>query len=164
MTFGRNVMMAVVALSAAALRAESQVPTVGSMPVACTYETCALRIENGFFSINLVKGQSGEKVSRLGGFGSGVDVLLAGPDSAARYARSYVTASRWSNGLTLIGGIAFGLAIASIDDWNDSSIGSTEAVVAVAGAGILVVSIPFSLKAQRSLARAVWWYNEELAR
>ena len=163
MTFRRNWMLAVMALSVAGGRAESQAPTVGGMPVACTYETCALRVENGFFGVNLVRGQSGERVSRLGGWGTGVDVLLAGPDSAARYARSYVTASRWSTGLTLLSAIAFGFAIAGADDWPDS-VGSTDTVVALAATGILVVSIPFSLKAQRSLSRAVWWYNDELAR
>ena len=162
--FGRSVTMAGMALCVAGLRAVAQVPTVGSMPVACTYETCALRVEQGFFSVNLVRGEFGEKVSRLGGFGSGVDVLLAGPDSAARYARSYVSASRWSTGLTLLGGIAFGVALASMDDWNDSSFGSPRTVVALAATGIVVVSIPFTVKAQRSLSRAVWWYNEELAR
>ena len=164
MTFRRHWTLVLMALSIPGLRAQSQAPTVGGMSVACTYETCALRVENGFFSVNLVRGQSGERVSRLGGFGTGVDVLLAGPDSAARYARSYVTASRWSTGLTLIGSIAFGLAIAAVDDWHDSDIGSTEAVVVLAATGIVVASIPFSVKAQRSLSRAVWWYNEDLAR
>jgi hypothetical protein len=131
-------------------------------PSACTYETCALRIEPAFFwSPKLVRGRTGEEVGRLGGFGGGVDTLLAGPDSAAAYARVYVTNVRRSAALGLIGGIAYVVASVTSNGFRDTD--DTSVAIALTGAGFAIASIPFTIRAQRSLSRAVWFYNASLA-
>src|SRR5688500_9977241 len=70
----------------------------------CSYSRCALRINYGFFSTRLVRGSTGESVSRLGCFGSGVGLLIAAPDSAAYYARQYQSRRSTSDLLGLVGG------------------------------------------------------------
>ena len=130
-------------------------------PSACTYDTCAVRVEPAFFSApKLLRGRAGEEIGRLGGFGGGVDSLLAGPDSAAAYARRYVTNTKRSAILGLLGTVAFVVALARDDHLADAD--PTTATIALTGTAFAVASIPFSLRASRSLSRAVWWYNSAL--
>lgn len=134
-------------------------PRVGA---ACTYETCALRVEPSFFSPpKLLRGRAGEEIGRLGAFGGGVDTLLAGPDSAAAYGRRYVTAARRASVLGLIGGAAYVAAVAHSSNFRDTD--GTTTVLALTGAGFAIASIPFTFRATRSLSRAVWFYNAALA-
>ena len=140
-----------------------------SAPVAdsargCPYEACALRVEHRAFGRYLVRGAEGERVSRLGGFGSGMGPLLAGSDSATHYARQYVTNTRWAEGLGLLAGV--GLAVAYL---RDGGLGEgfgdpTAQVAAVGGIVALYASLPFGLRAQRSFSRAIWWHNAALSR
>ena len=139
--------------------AEGQAPT--GIPAACTYRTCALRVEPDFLGAALVRGASNEKVSRIGGFGGGVGVLLAGPDSAARYAHAYVHAKRGSTVLGILAGVAAGIVLVRADDSSDW-FETTDVVISLVGVGFGLASIPFTIKAQRSLSRSVWWYNAEL--
>jgi hypothetical protein len=136
----------------------------GSAPAGCTYATCALRVEPSFFlAPRLVRGASGEMVSRLGGFGGGLDLLLHGPDSAATHGRSYVTSARRATTLGLIATAAYVVVLVRTDtfrdDFDDASVATS-----LVGAGFGIGAIPFALKAQRELARAVWWYNSALPR
>jgi hypothetical protein len=130
-------------------------------PAGCTYETCALRIEQGFFSAPvLLRGRAGEQVGSLGPFGGGVDTLLAGPDSAAAYARRYVTNTRRATTLGLIGTAAFIVALARTDNFrNGDDVATAFAITAL---GFSLASIPFELRARRSLSRSVWFYNSVL--
>lgn len=131
------------------------------VPVGCTYETCALRIEQGFFSAPaLLRGRAGEQVGSLGPFGGGVDTLLAGPDSAAMYARRYVTNTRRATTLGLIGSVAFIVAVARTDNFRNGDDVAT--AFAITSVGFAIASIPFTLRARRSLSRAVWYYNSVL--
>ena len=133
-------------------------------PVGCTYERCALRVEPAFFSApKLVRGRGGELVGRLGAFGGGVDTLLTGPDSAARYARRYVTATRRASTLALLGTAAYVVVLVRSDNFRDDLDGASIAT-AIAGVGFAIASIPFALDAHRSLSRAVWFYNAALPR
>lgn len=131
-------------------------------PVGCTYRTCALRLETNLWSEVIVRGEPGERVSRLGPFGSGVDVLLAGPDSAAMHAREYASSSRRAG---IIGGIgAVALAVGASRRASRPSEATTgDAVAIVAGVVAVAVAAPQALRARRELARAVWWFNAELA-
>jgi hypothetical protein len=140
--------------------ASAQAPAART-PVACTYETCALRIEPSFFSApKLLRGRAGEEVGSLGPFGGGVDTLLVGPDSAAVYGRRYVTNVRRASTLGFIGTVAFVVAYVRSDRFRDSD--DTSSAIALAGTGFALASIPFTLRASRSLSRAVWFYNAAL--
>ena len=133
-------------------------------PAGCTYATCALRVEPSFFlDPRLVRGTSGETVSRLGGFGGGVDLLLHGPDSAATHGRSYVTAARRATTLGLIATAAYVVVLVRTDNLRDD-LDDASVVTTLVGTGFGIAAIPFSLKAKRELARAVWWYNSALPR
>jgi hypothetical protein len=130
-------------------------------PSGCTYETCALRIEQSYFSApKLLRGRAGEQVGSLGMFGGDVDTLLAGPDSAAAYARRYVTNTRRASTLGLIGTAAAIAALVSSDGYRDHD--NTTVVLALTGAGFAIASVPFTVRATRSLSRAIWYYNSVL--
>src|SRR4051812_38102503 len=107
-----SIILTVLLALAAPLASSAQSGAPVRAPAGCTYETCALRIEPRFFaSARLLRGRTGEPVGSLGGFGSGVDTLLAGPDSAAAHARRYVTDARRAGTLGLIGAVAGIVAI-----------------------------------------------------
>lgn len=130
-------------------------------PSACTYESCALRVEAAFLSApKLLRGRAGEQVGNLGMFGGGVDTLLAGPDSAAAYARRYVTDIRRSSTLGLLGTVAFVAAL--IRSNNSSADDAPTVALAVTAGAFSIASIPFALRANRSLSKAVWYYNSVL--
>ena len=131
-------------------------------PTGCTYESCAVRIEpGGFFSgPKLLRGRAGERIGSLGMFGGGVDSLLAGPDSAAAYARRYVSNIRPASTLGLLGTLAFIVASVRSDGYRDTD--GTTTAIALTGAGLAIVAAPFAMRASRSLSRAVWYYNSVL--
>jgi hypothetical protein len=142
----------------------AQQPVAATAPAGCTYATCALRVEPRFWvPARLVRGAAGVEVGRLGGFGGGVDTLLAGPDSAAAYARGYVKAARTSSVLGLAGAVAYVVVLWRTDNFRDD-IDNTSVAAGLAGVGFAIASIPFVLRAQRDLSRAVWWYNAALPR
>jgi len=124
----------------------------------CSYGRCALRVEHGLLSSRLVRGSSGEPVARLGPFGSGVNVLLAGSDSAAHYGRHYRTRRAAVDALGLV---TTALCLTAIVTTHDSFQGVPLVLSVVT---FEVISIPFLVAARRSLERAVWWYNRDLPR
>jgi hypothetical protein len=135
--------------------------TPSSPAPGCTYMTCAVRVDTRFFGRRLVQGANGDPVGKpLGGFGGGVDILLAGPDSAAVHARRYKNNVSTSTTLTLLSALAFFAASSQIDD-SDSETGP---LAALTGLGFAIASIPFTLRSQRDLSRSVWWYNSALPR
>ena len=156
----------VIAALAGTRSAEGQTPAAGPAPVpsACTYASCALRVEKGFLSNRLVRGAAGERVSRLGSFGGGIDLLLTGPDSAAAHARSYVRNSRIGGTLGLLGTIAYVVVLVRTDGHRDRDLDDGTEAAAIASFAFGLASVPFNWRAQRSLSRGVWWYNEALPR
>ena len=157
----RRILVALALLAPSAAYAQS---SAARAPVGCTYETCALRIEPRFWGPNrLLRGREGVEIGKLGGFGGGVDSLLAGPDSAAAYTRRYVTAARTTNTLSLLSAVAF-VVVATRTDWFRDDASDGEVAIGVTGAALALVSIPFRLRAEQSLSRAVWFYNAALAR
>jgi hypothetical protein len=145
-------LLACAALQPATVRAQARTDS------ACSYGQCALRVEDRFLSTRLVRGASGESVARLGWFGSGVGVLLAGSDSAAYYARQYRSRRTTGDALGLVGGALILATIWTTDDVVDSR------PLILGGIALHLISLPFALGTRRSLDRAVWWYNRDLPR
>jgi hypothetical protein len=145
-------LLACAALQPAAVRAQAPPDS------ACSYSQCGLRVEHRFLSTRLVRGASGESVARLGWFGSGVGVLLAGSDSAAYYAHRYRSKRTTSDALGITSAMLVLVALWTTDDFVESG------PLLVAGAGLELIALPFWVGARRSLDRAVWWYNLDLPR
>lgn len=135
---------------------------------ACTYRTCALRFEGG----RLVRGLSGETVSRPGFIAPVRLVPHVAGDSALLYAtkhdRAATRASWLSNGGSLA--LVAGLAIAVVRDRgcqpldfgscrDGDALHITAAGLAIGGTVATFASIPFARQAWRLQARAVWWNN-----
>jgi hypothetical protein len=125
---------------------------------ACSYSRCALRVDYGFLSTRLVRGSTGDRVARLGWFGSGVDILVAGSDSTAHHARQYQSRRRTGDALGFVGGVLTLAAFWTTDDTIDGSL------LLISGITFELASLPFQLSARRSLDRSVWWYNRDLPR
>jgi hypothetical protein len=157
----RVALFVAVALAPFAVQAQS---TSGRAPVGCTYETCALRVEPAFIAApRLLRGRAGVEVGRLGGFGGGVDTLLAGPELAATHARRYVRDTRVANTLGLLGAVAFVVA-GTRTDWFRDTADNTDRAIGISALALGLASIPFNLSAKRELSRSVWFYNAALAR
>ena len=147
-----SLLLAGAALPTATLRAQ----TAGDS--TCSYSQCALRVEHDVWSGRLVRGAAGEPVGRLGWFGSGVGVLLAGSDSAAHYARQYQSRRRTLDVLGLTSAALLLLTVATTEDFANSS------TLAAGAITLQLISLPFGLRSRTSLERSVWWYNRELPR
>jgi len=138
---------------------------VASQPVVpCTYDTCAVRIETGFFS-GLTGGEivagapdGSERVIRPVGFLSGglVDHVADVPAAYdhARTSRGYKVGALVTG---LAGGVLYSLAFNRIG--NDRLDSGTEATLMLAGAALTISSGFLTLKSQREQSRAVWEYN-----
>lgn len=129
-------------------------------PAACTYQSCALRVEPGFFGHVLVRGAAGERIGRAF---SNAKLLMNG-DSSVVYVERYQRATRTATILQLVGlaGMTAFYAMA-MDNRVDRTNGLAVGAVAVSVVS-LYASIPFMIRAQRSLSQAVWWHNSEFGR
>lgn len=157
----RFAIFALVALAALPCAARAQAARAAA---GCTYETCALRVEPRFWGPpRLLRGRESVEVGKLGAFGGGVDSLLVGPDSAAASARRYVRAARTSNTLALLGAAAY-VALLVHSDNTRKDFDNTDIALGVSGLAFGIASIPFHLRAEHNLSRAVWLYNAALAR
>ena len=148
------------ALAAPALYAQAP---AAPAPAACTYNTCALRVEPVFLGVALVRGAAGDSTVRLGGFGKGVDMLYGRSDSATAYARQFVSANKTSSVLSLIA-VAALVTVQVRTDRFTSSADAADVAITIVGASAALASIPFVFRSQRALSRAVWWYNASLPR
>jgi hypothetical protein len=155
-----------VSVFAGIVPARAQTPAdPAGVPADCTYATCALRVERSFLSDYLVRGATGEKVGgNLGGFGGGMEPLLAGPDSAAAHAREYTRNMRTSGTLGVLGVLSYIVLFVRTDNFRDTDNDGVAIGAAIASVGFAISTIPFSLRAHRELSRAVWWYNAALPR
>ena len=151
-----------VLLGASAFTANAQTPNPRGVASQCAYRSCAVRVEPVFLGEVLVVGANTDASTRLGGWGGGVGVLLAGPDSAATYARSYVVATRRSTVLGLLAAASYAIVIARTDNFSNDFHGG-DAALAIAGAGFAIATIPFVMQSRRNLSRSVWWYNSALS-
>lgn len=128
----------------------------------CTYDTCALRVESGFFSTQIVCGAEGTPVSRFGLFGSDLSEVVGSSERALEYARIY-DRTRTPAALTALGAgllLGFGAAAAQDNQVSDGvGLGMT-----IGGLGLAVVSFQLGTRSQRAFSRALWWYNRDLPR
>ena len=156
-------LVALVIASFLTVESSAQAPMAVATAVGCTYATCAVRVEGGLFTERLVRGAPGERVSTLGAFGGGVDLLFGGADSAKVHAQAYVWNVKRSALLGGAGAVALGV-VSSTRAFQSGRVTNGDVVAVVAGAVALVISVPFELRARRELARAIWWYNGALPR
>ena len=140
--------------------------TAGVAPAqeaGCTWDACALRVEGG----SLLQGVRGEVRGTIVGLTPDVAILTAGPDSAAAYAARFTIARPRSDLWETWGGLGRGIAMAA---WIHFSLADTGDGWAWTAAALMPVAQSAraharrqDVIAERSLERAVWWYNRELA-
>jgi hypothetical protein len=161
--------LAIVAATLTARPLAAQDPAPASKPAApCSYDACALRVEEG----RVLRGRQGEQVGRLRWFSATSLLPLVGPSDSARFYasefdRHYGAGARWS----ALGGLADGVLIASLlhttsaAGTNDRWRGRDWLLLggAVVGLGASVYGEHQLKRARRGLARAIWWHNRELA-
>ncbi len=133
-------------------------PVATPRPDGCTYDACALRVEPGLFSRDLLQGVDAVRVGRFGIIDSDLEDAVAGSEYAVEQAREYDRSRR----LSLLSGVA-GVALLALSA-PDGPL-SSEGAQTAAGFGALALgfaSVRFQLSAERALSRAVWEYNRVL--
>ena len=160
----RALLIAIMLACSVPVEASAQSPTASAASAGCTYATCALRVERSLFAERLVRGATEERVSTLGVFGSGVEVLTSGSDSAAVHAQSYVWNVKRSALIGGAGAVALGIVFSHTNGFQGGQFSNGYVITTIAGAIATVVSVPFALRAPRELSRAIWWYNSALPR
>jgi hypothetical protein len=132
---------------------------------ACTYDTCALRLQHRFFSgVSLVQGKDGSRVARLGLFAPRVGVLAAASDSAKAHYLAFRSHQNRGAALTLVG-LSTAIAVGALA-YDESHYRDNKGLVW----GLIGVGLTFSIwgganvvKANDQLQRSIWFYNRDLA-
>jgi hypothetical protein len=156
---------AIVAITPSALSAQDAAPAIAA---PCSYDTCALRVEQG----RILRGIASVRVGRLGAFSATrLSPLVIASDSAQRYAAAfdqhYGPGMRWA----AVGGIGLGVVTVVVLDpserqrhsdgqWRGRDWGLLAGLLVSIGAseyGRRRVE-----RARRALSRSVWWHNREL--
>jgi hypothetical protein len=144
------------ALAPAAAVAQDPTRVVTPTGQPCSYDSCALRVEDGWFSRRLVRGPEGTVVARLGIGGPSLAGIVQLSDSAVAHARRYQSAQRTGDVVSLLGTIGSIAALVALDD--DTSTGEVVAVN-VGAAVVFAIGQGFHIRARRELSRSLWWYN-----
>lgn len=131
------------------------------------YDERALRIESDYGAWNLVRGKDGILVKKLGSWRGDVDIsgVLAPSENALREARDFN--SNYHRGWWKVtAGILAITAGRLVDQLNDGPAALELSATGATVAGLLVAVYGGQqvYKAHRALARAIWWYNRDLAR
>ncbi|MBW3629889.1 MAG: hypothetical protein KY464_11400 [Gemmatimonadetes bacterium] len=128
---------------------------------ACTYRSCALRVEPRGFGASVVRGAEGGSVARVGLWGTrpGLTRLVGRSDSAVAYARQYQRLARPAAAFTLAGPLLLAIPAVKWDLGEAARIG-----VAVGGTAASLYGSTLVVRAHRALSRSIWWHNEALAR
>ena len=141
-----------------------------SLPVACTYNRCALRIQDGnWFGRRLVKGVQGDQAAWLSNFGGGVDFLQASPDPIGAFARDHADKSAISGAFLIASGVGIAILVAQENSHKFFEERSTvskngEKAVGVATGALMIAAWRFNVLANRALDNAVRSYNATLPR
>ncbi|MGB3541818.1 hypothetical protein [Rubrivirga sp.] len=145
---------------------------VAAQPVApeqaCTYSDCAIRLEAAFFrGTEIVRGLPGQEevVGRFGLFGGGLIDHVEDVPQAVDHA---VSSRRYMVGgfaIVAAGGAVLGALAAADNLGSDGTalVGSSTPFL-LGAIAVTVVGSAFTLKAQREQSRAVWTYNQAVAR
>lgn len=148
-------------VGAAAQDSARVVVTVGGQP--CSYDACALRVEDGWFSRRLLRGPEGTVVARLGIGGPSLASVVQISDSAVQHARRYQSAQRTGTVLTTIGSLGALAAVVALN-LQDRDVDDEAIAVNIAGLAVWIAGNTYLYKARRELSRSVWWYNRAVAR
>jgi hypothetical protein len=128
-------------------------------PAACTYDTCALRVQAPSFTspLQIVRGLEGAEVVTLGLLQPEVAPFLALSDSAVAHARVYDV--QFDRG-TLISyaGTAIAIVAPILLEGTMQKIAFTGVGIGLSVYGGMLIN-----QANDALNRALWWYNRELA-
>jgi len=126
-------------------------------PEPCTYNTCALRLRHGLFSVQLVQGRDQRPVSSVGWFPPALPLFAERSDTAAQYYASFRRRHASGTVLSLAGAVALAAGLIAYDSDNDLGLGLFigSALLGIGGAVQTV-------RAREQLSRAVWWYNRTL--
>ena len=141
-------------------------PVAVSQPVpaapVCTYDTCALRIEPGFFGRSIVRGpvEASESIGRVGLFGSDLSSIVEPVPRAFDHARS-ADRSRRLGLVALAGAVAASIYAAPSEDRSQDD--SRVIVGSLVSLGLPVTAGVLGVRAERPQARAVWEYNRSMA-
>jgi hypothetical protein len=136
----------------------------------CTYDLCALRIEEGI----VVQGLHGQQVASVGVLGGLAGRIEWRSDTARAYARRAESKQRTAmllRGAGVVGTTAAGvlgfLAANAAGDGGTSASGVQTRIYAAVGLGagawlLEKLGANAHRQARQQLARAVWWHNREL--
>lgn len=135
-------------------------------PVACTYQTCALRVESGWLGRRLVRGQSGELVANIGLFGPSLVDIVQGSDSATYHARIYERDRRVANVLVPAGIVLTAIPLVRTRPVSGETRSFTATDWTLLGSGLLleIIGGGYAMHSERALTRSVWWYNGSFTR
>jgi hypothetical protein len=156
-----SVLSAIALLTIASAAVAQPVSTAG-----CSYESCGVRLQTGFFSEHLVRGDSGAKVMKIGFTGGNVADYLSRVESARAPARQFQTSRTRAAVLGIISGVAAAFAYSSVssDGGFDEDI-STGALVAFG------VAIPTAIwagvetaRSRNAISQAIWEFNRSPVR
>lgn len=130
---------------------------------ACTYDACALRVEPGLFTRDLLQGVDGVRVGHFGVIDSDLEEAVFGSAYAVEQAREYDRSHR----LALLTGIAgAALFVLSVPDGvlrrGDGLGDGIQAAAGIGGLVLGIASVRFQVQSERALSRAVWEYNRTL--
>jgi hypothetical protein len=124
---------------------------------ACTYDQCALRLEEN----DVVAGQAARKLGSLGfmNYTDLTQTFSASDSAAAQYAifRDYYITGSLLSGLT-------GTTLTGVWIFRDKLSTGYEIGIIISALVLGAVGDSQARKAQRGLARAIWWYNRDLPR
>ncbi len=130
----------------------------------CSYDRCALRVEDGWFSRRVIRGVNGEQAARLGWGGPSVASIVGRSDSALVHAEQHQRSQRVGTVLSLLGSATTIATYVALWDKTDAD-SDRNALIAVNIGGVVTTYIgtTFLRKARRELDRAIWWYNRDVA-
>ncbi len=152
-----SIVIALAALPAVAAAQEPvRVLTPAGLP--CEYDSCVLRVEDGWLSRKLIRGPEGTVVARLGFGGPSLAGLVQISDSAVAHARSYQRHQAVGSALTTVGSIT-AIAATIVLNRQNRDVRDEAIAVNVGGLAIWVVGNTFLYKARREMNRSIWWYN-----
>ena len=156
---GAVIAAAIAAASPATAAAQNPARIVTPSGQPCSYDSCALRAEDGWFSRRLVRGPEGTLVAKLGWGGPGLASIVELSDSAVTHARRYQSAQRAADVISLIGTVGSIAALVALSDDADAS---QTVAINVGSFVVFAVGQGFHIKARRELSRSLWWYNRDV--
>lgn len=148
---------AIPALAAAMLLALGATRAPAQAVGACTYDTCALRVERRA----IVGGVEGRVVTPIGYFRTDLGRVPWQSDSARRHVRLFARDYTPGRLLYVFGTVAYTAGVFAGYQREEGFTGWPLAAV-IGGAGVGVYGSFRLRRADDALGRAIWWHNREL--